>query len=209
MHAMNVCSDNRCAPVYQTHGGGPAHKHTATPGPLLACLPGLLKDACGLPFSCVLQPLAPPADGLPLFAAAGPAPLATLARCRHCYAYINSFCELTTSSFVCSLCGKPTGLGSQPALRQRYLKQPMARQLLPELACSVYEVDCREEDESAATGGALHGGSAGSRGNLQEAGSEAEAEGAGAAGPAYIALVDAAGDEDFLDLVRRFSWKMW
>jgi hypothetical protein len=155
---------------------------TPTPCPLNP--PGLLKDACGIPFSLIVQPLAPPPDPLPLHAAAGPAPLALLARCRHCYAYVNAHCAITNSGFRCSLCGKATDFGSQAALRQRYLNQAMARELLPELACPVYEVDCGGADEAALAAGGAGGGGPGEQG-----------------APAYIALVDAASDEDFLELV--------
>jgi hypothetical protein len=167
---------------------------------------GLLKDACGLPFGCLIEPLATPADGLPLCAAAGPSPLPLLARCRHCYAYINRFCELASGGFTCSLCGKATGLGGGP-VAARYLKQLMARDLLPELACSVYEVDVGDADDRAAAAAAASGdardawaaaaANGGGGGPLRGAG---RGSGLGRA-PAYIAVVDAAGDEDFLDLV--------
>jgi hypothetical protein len=152
---------------------------------------GLLKDACGLPFAAVVQPLAPPPAGLPLHAAAGPAPLALLARCRHCYAYLNTYCELTDSGFVCSLCGRANDFGGRSGLRQRYLRQPMARQLLPELAYTVYEVDCGGDGEG--------GGGAAPSAPAASAAAAGGSRGGGA--PAYLAVVDVAGDEEFLELV--------
>ena len=163
--------------------------------------PGLLKDACGLPFSCILEPLAVPADGLPLYAATGPAPLPLLARCRHCYAYINRYCELSGGGFECSLCGKATALGGG-GVAARYLKQPMARDILPELACSVYEVDVGDADDSAAAAAAASS-------SAQDAWAEGAAAGGGGGGgaaggvPAFLAVVDAAGDDEFLELVGR------
>lgn len=143
----------------------------------------LLKDACGIPFSAIVQPLAPPADGLPLCAAAGPAPLALLARCRHCYAYANARCDMTDAGFVCSLCGRETDVSRAPALRRRYLDDPAAaRAQLPELACGAYEVDCTSEYLE-------------SLGVLPAA---APISGA----PAFLFMLDASGGDEFLELVR-------
>jgi hypothetical protein len=54
--------------------------------------------------------------------------------------YINRLCELTDSSFVCSLCGRSTELNSLTLWHKQYCRYPAARQHLPELQQQVYEV---------------------------------------------------------------------
>jgi len=98
--------------------------------------------------------------------------------------------------FACSLCGKGTGFGSQVALRQRYLNPAMARELLPELACSVYEVDCGGDGEETASSLSSSSSSADA-----SAAAAAGGDGGGTGAPVYLAVVDTAADEEFVDLV--------
>lgn len=115
----------------------------------LLCSAGPLLQACGIPLSVVVQPAggcgssrraAPPHTSL----------LSGLARCRHCYAYINHLCELTDSSFVCSLCGRSTDIKSLTVWHNNYCRYPSARQHLPELHQQVYEVLVDPEPHEAA-----------------------------------------------------------
>lgn len=54
--------------------------------------------------------------------------------------YINHLCELSDSSFTCSVCGKTTGLKHLTLWHSQYCRDPAARQHLPELQQQVYEV---------------------------------------------------------------------
>lgn len=75
-----------------------------------------------------------------------------LARCRHCYGYINYLCQLGDSSFTCSICGRNTDFNSLTLWHNQYCRYPAARQHLPELQQQVYEVlvDPEAHEASAA-----------------------------------------------------------
>mmetsp|Transcript_12575 Transcript_12575/g.35334 ORF Transcript_12575/g.35334 Transcript_12575/m.35334 type:complete len:131 (+) Transcript_12575:306-698(+) len=63
---------------------------------------GQVKSQGGLPFGCVVQPLAQ----FDKLTTAGSLPaLDVVARCSECYAYVNKFCHFERSGWVCSLCG--------------------------------------------------------------------------------------------------------
>jgi hypothetical protein len=59
-------------------------------------------------------------------------------------------CELTDSSFVCSLCGRSTDIKSLTVWHNNYCRYPAARQHLPELQQQVYEVLVDPEPQEAA-----------------------------------------------------------
>jgi len=76
-----------------------------------------LKDQCGLPFGCVVRPLARSLDNPTATssssngdAAAGTAlPRASeVARCQECYGYVSGFCQFTRYGWTCALCGAYT-----------------------------------------------------------------------------------------------------
>jgi hypothetical protein len=54
--------------------------------------------------------------------------------------YINHLCELSDSSFTCSVCGRSTGLKHLTQWHSTYCRYPAARQHLAELTQQVYEV---------------------------------------------------------------------
>ena len=60
-----------------------------------------LKEACGLPWACVVQPFAPvhSSEGQEEVAAAD------ISRCHECYAYICRQCLFQRAGWACALCG--------------------------------------------------------------------------------------------------------
>jgi hypothetical protein len=92
--------------------GAPTRQPAARTAPPPAA--GPLLHACGIPLSAVVQPLGTKTGAAaPIQQVSVAAPsLSRLARCRHCFAYINSLCELGDSSFTCSVCGRTTELKS-------------------------------------------------------------------------------------------------
>eukprot|EP00879_Flechtneria_rotunda_P001812 GHRR01001976.1.p1 GENE.GHRR01001976.1~~GHRR01001976.1.p1 ORF type:complete len:996 (+),score=422.55 GHRR01001976.1:2722-5709(+) len=156
---------------------------------------GPLKDASGIPQSCVVQPFAQSSAAT---AAASSATLSGLARCQHCYAYINHLCDLTDSSFKCSICGKTTELKHLTTWHNRYCRYPAARQYLPELQQHVYEVIADPE----LRGSGMFGHSTQQQQQYlpESTGSAFAAE--SHAVPVTLVLVDVAGPEEFLELVR-------
>ncbi|WIA11779.1 hypothetical protein OEZ85_011873 [Tetradesmus obliquus] len=154
---------------------------------------GPLKEACGIPLSCVVQPI----TGSTSKAPAAPAMLSALARCQHCYAYINHLCELSDSSFTCSVCGRSTGLKHLTQWHSTYCRYPAARQHLPELTQQVYEVLVDPQLPGAGATGQQQGAYPGSA-----AAAAAGMAGQPAAVPVTLLLVDTAGPGEFLELVR-------
>jgi hypothetical protein len=73
-----------------------------------------LKDQCGLPFGCVVRPLArtldaASTDNRPRDLAEPPLPRAAdVARCQECYGYVSGFCQFTRYGWTCALCGAYT-----------------------------------------------------------------------------------------------------
>ena len=70
------------------------------------------KDAAGVPFGCVAQPLAPFANEGEVLAEDEVELADVVARCEGCYGYISSYCTFMRSHWRCSLCGV---LNSMPA----------------------------------------------------------------------------------------------
>ena len=63
-----------------------------------------VKDDSGLVWGCVLQPFASQGAALdPVLQP--PLPVETIARCEHCFAYINPYCHVDFKAWHCSLCG--------------------------------------------------------------------------------------------------------
>ena len=91
------------------------------------------KDAAGVPFGCVAQPLAPftdaPGDGL---AEDELEHADAVARCESCFGYISSHCQFLRHHWHCSLCGV---LNATPT---RYATA--RRNELPELADAAVEL---------------------------------------------------------------------
>ena len=63
------------------------------------------KDAAGVPFGCVAQPLAPFANEGEVLAEDEVELADVVARCEGCYGYISSYCTFMRSHWRCSLCG--------------------------------------------------------------------------------------------------------
>lgn len=61
-----------------------------------------LKEACGLPFACVVQPFAPAPAALP---AEEVVAASDISRCHECYAYICPQSAFQRTGWVCALCG--------------------------------------------------------------------------------------------------------
>lgn len=96
-----------------------------------------------------------------------------LARCGGCGAYINAYCTFLRREWRCSLCGHLT------ALSERYASAAERREL-PELVEHAVEATFADGADGA----------------------DAIAEGAPSRPPVYLAVVDACGGEDFLEVVR-------
>ena len=130
--------------------------------PTLAAFPRdpATKDAAGVPFGCVAQPLAPFTDYV--LAEDELEHADAVARCDSCFGYISSHCQFLRHHWRCSLCG---ALNPTPA---RYATA--RRDKLPELADAAVEL------------------------RLGEA--------TAAQPPVCLVLVDASGDEDFLEVAR-------
>ncbi|KAG2486738.1 hypothetical protein HYH03_014664 [Edaphochlamys debaryana] len=140
---------------------------------------GRLKEQCGLPFSCVMQPYhrltekdAVAGDATGVYAE-------QIARCTQCYSYINCYCAFDTGGWVCSLCNRHNAL--KPQMQRRYRLDPAVLQSLPEVRCEVFETLAEEPSlvQLPPDAGAVSG-----------------------PGPVVVALVDTASGEEFLELVR-------
>ncbi|KAK9831909.1 hypothetical protein WJX81_008153 [Elliptochloris bilobata] len=141
---------------------------------------GALKDESGLPFACVVQPFAK-AEDAPLIKPSA-VRARDVGRCRHCFAYVNKYCSFQTTGWGCCLCGT---YNEYRCLSNRRYARPPLRQAVPELRRALVEVQCDLDDE---------------------ADSALQAEGGGAmevaVAPVTLALVDAGGGEEWLELVR-------
>ena len=100
--------------------------------PTLAAFPRdpATKDAAGVPFGCVAQPLAPFTDYV--LAEDELEHADAVARCDSCFGYISSHCQFLRHHWRCSLCG---ALNPTPA---RYATA--RRDKLPELAHAAVEL---------------------------------------------------------------------
>mmetsp|Transcript_17666 Transcript_17666/g.42375 ORF Transcript_17666/g.42375 Transcript_17666/m.42375 type:complete len:458 (-) Transcript_17666:91-1464(-) len=149
---------------------------------------GEIKGQCGLPFGCVVQPFAQ-FDKLPLDTPLR-SNLDSVARCSECYAYINKYCLFERGGWVCSLCGNYNDY--HRLFHNKYVRES-TRSKLPELQDSIVEIKCS------------------AKGMLLEAEEAGDPEEKAAAipdnvelvgRPVYVAVVDLACGEEFLELVK-------
>jgi hypothetical protein len=130
---------------------------------------GKLKDECGLPFSCVIQPFSNSKTDKPSQATPDDGQLinsAFLARCAECYSYvvlhalprcarydgdcccclryINGYCLFHSSGWECSLCGSHNHYQGHAFKRHAHLfpMQPGCRQSLLYLTCCLLRNIC-------------------------------------------------------------------
>mmetsp|Transcript_27301 Transcript_27301/g.44464 ORF Transcript_27301/g.44464 Transcript_27301/m.44464 type:complete len:727 (-) Transcript_27301:204-2384(-) len=135
-------------------------------------LNGEVKEATGLPWACILQPL----DSSALPPGSSPSELPSveeIGRCKKCFAYINRNAVFERRKWKCSLCGQGN------TITERYANQSI-RTKLAELNDPVYEIELpiTPEDENQP---------------LQELANQ---------GPIFVAVVDLTGSEEFLELVK-------
>ncbi len=89
----------------------------------LAVIPeaNTVKDACGLPFGCIVRPLisiiAPGPERII------PAQFTEISRCESCGAYVSPFCRFEQRLWRCAMCGQTHDLNT------RYLRMHPAPQL--------------------------------------------------------------------------------
>ncbi|KAF6265854.1 hypothetical protein COO60DRAFT_1697553 [Scenedesmus sp. NREL 46B-D3] len=151
---------------------------------------GPLKEACGIPLSCVVQPMKGGTSKGPLTTA---------------MLYINHLCDLSDSSFTCSVCGRSTGLKHLTQWHSTYCRYPAARQHLPELTQQVFEVVVDPDLQGPAAPGLQQQQQGPPAGSAAAAAAAVAAQGVAgqpAAVPVTLLLVDTAGPDEFLDLVR-------
>ncbi|KAL6760798.1 hypothetical protein V8C86DRAFT_2548426 [Haematococcus lacustris] len=89
-----------------------------------------VKEATGLPFSAVVQPLAP----IPKTPNEEELPFGHVPRCASCYAYINRYCNLNATTWQCAVCTRINDIRN--TCRKRYAG---TLALLPELRSEVFE----------------------------------------------------------------------
>ncbi|KAK9823450.1 hypothetical protein WJX72_002854 [[Myrmecia] bisecta] len=140
---------------------------------------GSLKEECGLPFACVVQPFAKDNN---LLDTTPSTKLEDLGRCAECYSYVNYYCGFQPAGWSCSLCG---GWNEYNSLRNKRYARPSYRATCSELRKGLVEVLCNISD-----------------GSLQDGELEAEPVTELPAQPIYLALVDVACSEEFLELVK-------
>ncbi|KAK3249379.1 hypothetical protein CYMTET_41189, partial [Cymbomonas tetramitiformis] len=133
----------------------------------------ILKDECGLPFGCVVQPFIK-TDKAPADASELPS-VERVLRCNECFGYTNPYCQFNRYGWTCCLC---EGYNEYPS-KSPYAKNT-TRRALPEMSDHLveFEVDRQELGEKSDDLGQL----------LQR--------------PVTIALVDLSGGEEFLELVK-------
>lgn len=100
--------------------------------------PGILGDS-GVPFGCVVQPLAP-LSGHQNGDNPAPPKAQRIARCGNCGAYINSWCDIYQQDWRCVLCSNVT------PLCKRYKTHQLSE--LIELQEPIVEIDFPDDDES-------------------------------------------------------------
>ncbi|KAL0031778.1 hypothetical protein WJX79_006935 [Trebouxia sp. C0005] len=141
---------------------------------------GELKDACSLPFACVVQPFAKllhlPLDKVPVTQAG------SVGRCQECYAYVNQYCHFSMYGWTCAICG---GYNDYKAISNRRYARDMGRQQAPELQRGGVEMLCSSAADFA---------------NNTAANDNCPEQVPGQ--PMYIALVDLTCGADFLELVK-------
>ncbi|GFR45227.1 hypothetical protein Agub_g6624 [Astrephomene gubernaculifera] len=142
---------------------------------------GRLKEQCGLPFSAVLQPYHKLSERDAAAGGASEVASDDIARCKHCYAYVNCYCAFDTAGWVCSLCNKHNSL--KPQQMRRYRLDPAHLQQLPEVRCEVFEALAEHPAHVHLPGQQDQGFVSGPA-------------------PTVLALVDTSAGEEFLELVR-------
>ena len=189
-------------------------------------------DSSGLPWGCVLQPfamdLSPAArDPAPysldpsashkskspaILTAFDPTPLPRaddVARCEECFGYINPYCAIDWYSWRCSLCGVVNSFTDAQAARYENKRATQSAgelpsvESVPEVSRNLVDLDVAVEEEvhgdhqqfSGQQSADANGGCVGNDGEYL---SEKEMR----ERPVYIALVDVAGGEEFLELVK-------
>lgn len=139
-----------------------------------------LRDSCGLPWACVVQPFN--LDDSSSLQSAAPLPRADdIARCEECFAYINAYCTLERYSWRCSLCEAVNSFADQHYKRYGNKTRVME---LPEIASTVVQLDVAMEEEEEETSEPL-----GSKYDFYKR-------------PVYVAAVDLASSEEVLELVK-------
>eukprot|EP00639_Heterosigma_akashiwo_P032737 CAMPEP_0194737288 /NCGR_PEP_ID=MMETSP0296-20130528/80584_1 /TAXON_ID=39354 /ORGANISM="Heterosigma akashiwo, Strain CCMP2393" /LENGTH=242 /DNA_ID=CAMNT_0039647191 /DNA_START=73 /DNA_END=797 /DNA_ORIENTATION=+ len=93
-----------------------------------------LKDSCGLPWSAAVSPFM---NSDVVCCSNEAIPISLIARCKHCFAYINPFCDLRGRFWKCSLCYEVQPFSKAQA---RY-KSHDAEERLPELTEQVLEYE--------------------------------------------------------------------
>ena len=100
-----------------------------------------VKESAGLPWGCVLQPLAPTAEtgGDERDDAIG---AEEVPRCEECFGYINAYCMFERKAWICCLCG------CKNELAVRY-SSSSARAGLPEMQRGIVDLleECIEVDD--------------------------------------------------------------
>ena len=100
-----------------------------------------VKESAGLPWGCVLQPLAPTAEtgGDERDDAIG---AEEVPRCEECFGYINAYCMFERKAWICCLCG------CKNELAVRY-SSSSARAGLPEMQRGIVDLleECIEVDK--------------------------------------------------------------
>ena len=126
-----------------------------------------VKEASGLPWGCIIQPF----RSIPNNAITS-IPASRIARCEHCYAYINPFVRFGKTSWACSLCRQ---LNHIPA----HYADVKSRTERPELVNRLIEYELDEVE----------------KGGVDEGRMEEEY-------PTYIFCVDVSGNSDYIELVK-------
>ena len=131
-----------------------------------------VKESAGLPWGCVLQPLAPTAEsgGDERDDAIG---AEEVPRCEECFGYINAYCMFERKAWICCLCG------CKNELAVRY-SSSSARAGLPEMQRGIVDLleECIEVDDVFA----------------KELSPEHR--------PAFVAVIDVSGSEELVEVVR-------
>ena len=133
-----------------------------------------VKESAGLPWGCVLQPLAPAVDtacaDTDKYDAIG---AEEVPRCTECFGYISAYCMFERKAWICCLCG------CKNELPLRYASAS-ARAGLAEMQRGIVDLleECIEVDDVHAT--------------------ELRPE----ERPAFVAVVDVSGSEDFVEVAR-------
>lgn len=141
------------------------------------------RDDSGIPWGCVVQPF----SREEVLEDTSELPLADeIARCDQCFAYINGFCTLERVSWRCSLCDAVNYFAD--ASYKRYGNRKKVSEL-PELSSSFVELDVNTKSTR-------------DKHDTDEDEDEEYVRDTYFDRPVYIAMVDATGQDDFLELVK-------